>query len=402
MRDLKDGIRALVRLDFQGRVHKTFRGTDNDKRFEQECLVLKALEERGCDYVPRLLEAHPEELRIVTTSCGAPAPALSEKKAQSLFAALERDFGILHDDPFPRNVTYSPQLGRFCLIDFELATILPMPGTCPVPESDIWKVRWHARTEKGSTHSANDDAWLALSLSENGSTVRSDLSESLLDPNHLLLGVSDGMGGQNAGELASRLIFAWVKKKASLIYSGLRTSPDDLSPILSILKEAHQGLNQLAEENGQSKRMGATATIAYITPGKLHYAHIGDSRLYLHRAGETQLITSDQTIAFREWADGKISEYQFRSHPRRSALYDCLGAGHQMIHPQLGSLDLLHGDRILLCTDGIVDGLAETAIHHELKSESPLETIAADLHKRSLDNDGKDDSTFIFAEISRV
>jgi len=296
-----------------------------------------------------------EELRIVTTSCGSSAPALSEKKAHSLFAALERDYGIVHDDPFPRNVTYSNQLGRFCLIDFELATILPMPGTCPVPESDVWKVRW-----------------LALSISEKGSTLRSDLSESLLDPNHMLLGVSDGMGGQNAGELASRLIFSWVKKKASHIYTGLQTSSDDFSPILDILTEAHQGLNQLAEENNQAKRMGATATIAYITPGKLHYAHIGDSRLYLHRAGETQLITSDHTIAFREWKEGKINEYQYRSHPRRAALYDCLGAGQ------------------------------ESSIHHSLRSDKALNAIASELHIRSIENDGKDDSTFILTEITQV
>jgi len=402
MKDLKDGIRALVRLDFQGRVHKTFRGTDNDKRFEQECLVLKTLEERGCGYVPKLLESYPEELRIVTTSCGSSAPALSEKKAHSLFAALERDYGIVHDDPFPRNVTYSNQLGRFCLIDFELATILPMPGTCLVPESDVWKVRWLARTAKGSTHTANDDSWLALSISEKGSTLRSDLSESLLDPNHMLLGVSDGMGGQNAGELASRLIFSWVKKKASHIYTGLQTSSDDFSPILDILTEAHQGLNQLAEENNQAKRMGATATIAYITPGKLHYAHIGDSRLYLHRAGETQLITSDHTIAFREWKEGKINEYQYRSHPRRAALYDCLGAGHTNINPQLDSIPLMHGDRILLCTDGIVDGLAESSIHHSLRSDKALNAIASELHIRSIENDGKDDSTFILTEITQV
>jgi len=121
MKELKDGLRALVRLDFQGRVHKTYRGSGTQDRYNQEVAVLKVLEERGCPYVPRLLEEHPEELRIVTTSCGGPAMHLTQKKATELFDALARDYGVQHDDPEPRNVTYSPQLARFCLIDFELA-----------------------------------------------------------------------------------------------------------------------------------------------------------------------------------------------------------------------------------------------------------------------------------------
>ena len=72
MKELKDGIRSEVRIDFKGNVHKKFRGTDKDKRCENEARILKALEERGCPYVPKLLEHYPEEDYIVTipTSSG--------------------------------------------------------------------------------------------------------------------------------------------------------------------------------------------------------------------------------------------------------------------------------------------------------------------------------------------
>jgi len=128
MRDLKDGIRAHVRLDWMGRVHKRFRGTDADKRYENEVKVLKVLEERGCEYVPKVLEEYPEELYFVSTSCGKPADMISKERADQLFADLERDYGVRHLDAEPRNITYDMRAGRFCIIDFELAEILPPPA----------------------------------------------------------------------------------------------------------------------------------------------------------------------------------------------------------------------------------------------------------------------------------
>ena len=131
MRNLKDGIRAHVRLDWMNRVHKRFRGTDADKRYATEVAVLKVLEERGCDYVPKLLEEHPEELWFVSTSRGQTASSISKTRADQLFAELERDYGVRHLDPEPRNITYDTHAGRFCIIDFELAEILPMPSGEP-------------------------------------------------------------------------------------------------------------------------------------------------------------------------------------------------------------------------------------------------------------------------------
>lgn len=127
MRNLKDGIRSLVKIDFYGNVHKYFRGTDKETRFANEVRILKALAERGCPNVPKLIEAHEGELHLVTSNCGSPAPNITKKKSDSLFAKLEKEYGVRHDDPEPRNITYDPVAGQFCVIDFELATLLDMP-----------------------------------------------------------------------------------------------------------------------------------------------------------------------------------------------------------------------------------------------------------------------------------
>ena len=123
MHDVKDTVRAQVRIGYDGRVHKTFRGHRARERFEHESRVLRHLEAHGCDFVPRLLEADPEALRIVTTNCGKLVERLPEERQKEIFAELEK-YGVRHEDPFLRNITYRITDGRFCVIDFEFATLL--------------------------------------------------------------------------------------------------------------------------------------------------------------------------------------------------------------------------------------------------------------------------------------
>ena len=130
MQQAKDTARATVRLGYDGRVHKTFRGHMAKERFEHEVRVLKYLEKAGCNFVPRVLETDPENLYMVTTNCGTRVDHLSEDKRLQLFAELEQ-FGVRHDDPYMRNVTYRNSDGRFCIIDFEFATIFDQPNIGP-------------------------------------------------------------------------------------------------------------------------------------------------------------------------------------------------------------------------------------------------------------------------------
>jgi hypothetical protein len=120
----KDTLRSTVKLSFDGRVFKTYHGPNARQRFDTEVRVLKHLEARGCHFVPRLLEADEKIPRIITTNCGQRVEKLDDTRRDELFAELET-FGVRHDDPDVRNVTYRFSDGRFCLIDFEFATILP-------------------------------------------------------------------------------------------------------------------------------------------------------------------------------------------------------------------------------------------------------------------------------------
>lgn len=135
MPDVKDTRRAHVRIGYDGRVTKTFRGHQAAERFENEVRVLGWLASRGCPYVPKLIDSDPTSLRLTTSNCGSRVEHMTETRMREIYADLERDFAVRHDDPYLRNITYDAHAGRFCIIDFEYATILD-PSAPPGPRLD--------------------------------------------------------------------------------------------------------------------------------------------------------------------------------------------------------------------------------------------------------------------------
>lgn len=124
MQQVKDTLRATVRIAYDGKVHKIFRGPKAPERFANEVRVLQFLENQNCPFVPKLLESYPDELRMVTSNCGARVEHIDDARAHELFEEL-KSYGVRHDDAETRNITYRKTDGRFCVIDFEFATILP-------------------------------------------------------------------------------------------------------------------------------------------------------------------------------------------------------------------------------------------------------------------------------------
>lgn len=132
MHEAKNTARAVVHIGYDGRVHKTFKGPQARERYENEVRVLEFLENQGCGFVPRVLEKDGAKLYLVTSNCGSRVDHVSEDKKKQIFAELEQ-YGVQHEDAEVRNITYNDKLGRFCVIDFEFATIL-LPGYPPSPK----------------------------------------------------------------------------------------------------------------------------------------------------------------------------------------------------------------------------------------------------------------------------
>ena len=123
MLNIKDSPRARVRFRSDWTVSKQFRGSNARARFENEIRVLRFLESKLCHFVPRLIHADPNLLEIVITHCGAAIQHLSPRKLEEIFSSFE-SYGVQHDDPAIRNVTYRASDGSFCVIDFEFALII--------------------------------------------------------------------------------------------------------------------------------------------------------------------------------------------------------------------------------------------------------------------------------------
>lgn len=399
MKVAKDGIRAKVRIGYDGKVFKEFRGTDADKRFENEVRVLKLLESRGCKFVPHVIEADPEKLLLVTTNAGHPA-SVSQEKADALFTELEEKYGVVHDDPFPRNITYHPQSGRFCIIDFELATIL----------ADEWSedvrldIQWAGLTRSGQRKKENDDALAVFSSLEGWETKQPLAGSVRLSREGVVLAVSDGMGGVKGGAYASALAVSELRRFLPAWLGDFRGSADPLATLEATVGSLHEYIIRRASLNPELSKMGATLVCSLFFRTEMHFAHVGDSRIYRWRKGELKQLTFDHSQVGRQLRDGQLNERQARMHPRRNILNQVIGANCQFVRPQMGTVSLNEGDYYLLCSDGIVDGLWN---HHirDLIAEGeeagvPVEAMTQRLLDEAYSRAGKDDTTLFLIKIT--
>ena len=141
--------------------------------------------------------------------------------------------------------------------------------------------------------------------------------------------------------------------------------------------------------------MGATLALAWFTPENMYLANVGDSRVYRCREGVLEQISKDHTAAWGQWKRGEISEIEYRNHPRRSALYQVIGGSHPTSCPHFAAIQYQVGDRFLICSDGLIDGVWERHIRNALAEDTLPRECCEKLIKRAADNAGADDTTVI-------
>jgi len=259
------------------------------------------------------------------------------------------------------------------------------------------RLTWAAATRSGTRKETNDDSWIVFSSDAEGSETHGESGTCALEERDLVFAVSDGMGGGNAGDLASSLI---LKRMAEVIPETFKAAasgffPDSLSHLSGAIRAVHADVNAAAMEDEARKGMAATLAIAWFSPENMYLANVGDSRIYHCRAGKTEQLTKDHTIAWGQLARGQIREIEFRNHPRRSALYEVIGGGRENISPHYAAVSFRSGDRFLVCSDGLIDGVWDRHIGDALTQETTPESCRDRLLTRSLANAGGDDTTLI-------
>src|SRR5262249_48294868 len=134
-----------------------------------------------------------------------------------------------------------------------------------------------------------------------------------------------------------------------------------------------------------------------------YFGHIGDSRIYhLPRAGGMRQITDDHTYVGWLRRKGEINERESRNHPRKNVLAQALGAGNQSIKPQIGEIHCELGDRFVLCSDGVVEGLWDRGIEEMIREPAPdvaNQPAAERLVKAAVAESGRDNATAMVIEV---
>lgn len=402
MLKVKDTLRATVNLTFDGRVIKAYHGPDAKSRFDKEVAILKFLEERGCDFVPRLLEADAEKLRIITSNCGTRVNHLDETRRAELFTELE-SFGVRHDDPDMRNVTYRQSDGRFCVIDFEFATLLSGAELKQV-EVPVFTLQWSGVSDIGKVRKNNEDSFLGVRFDSREVQRLGRVGDAAASDFDYIFAVCDGMGGAKAGEFASNIA---LEKTTTLLPRSFRKTSGEagFAEILAkLFSEIHRALLYLGTSYDECHGMETTLSLCWFTPGRVFFGHVGDSRIYHLPAGgkDARQLTNDDTHVGWLFRNGQINEREARTHPRRNVLQKALGGGNQFVDPQFGSVTFGPGDVFLLCTDGLTEGLYNHQIVDLMREADvgrPGESTAHRLVQASLANDGRDNTTALVVKV---
>jgi len=267
-----------------------------------------------------------------------------------------------------------------------------------VSEEPSLAIRWASRSDSGSRKPRNDDSLVAFASGASGAEILPAVGSRSLDSHDLVFAVSDGMGGGNAGDLASAVL---LEKMRSIIPETFKTAaagffPDCMAHLLDAIRAVHDHVNLTAAASPETHGMAATVAIAWFTPENLYLANVGDSRIYRSRGGVLEQLSRDHTSAWGQWKRGEIPEVQYRAHPRRAALYEVVGGGHQNVCPHHAAIPFRRGDRFLICSDGLIDGVWERQICNALacRDFDPGRAINA-LIDRAVGNDGTDDTSAI-------
>jgi protein phosphatase len=194
-------------------------------------------------------------------------------------------------------------------------------------------------------------------------------------PEGVLLAVADGMGGEAAGDRAAQIA---------------------IDSLESFQFEAADPLLQV-RENFQLSGMGTTLTTVFLCRGRAYWAHVGDSRLYLFRAGELKRVTWDHTLPDTLLKEGNITTEEARNHPAQHLLLQCVGCGR--FKASTGILDLETDDILLVSSDGLHHEIPEEEIGALLTGEEELAGALKKLVAAALDAGGRDNITIVAARV---
>lgn len=251
---------------------------------------------------------------------------------------------------------------------------------------------------------------LEIATATDSGMVRSHNEDSIFaDATSGFVILADGMGGYNAGEVASGIAAAMLGTGLKQVLDG--ADPGSIEPesgetlAVKILREQIAGANasiyQAAKSQPQYAGMGTTLVVGLFYDNRLSVAHIGDSRLYRLRGDEFKQITRDHSLLQEQIDSGMITEEMARFSQNRNLVTRALGIDNE-VEPEIHTYEVEVGDIYLLCSDGLNDMVEDDEIQLTLSSlQANLQLASQQLVQMANDNGGRDNVSVILVRILR-
>lgn len=260
------------------------------------------------------------------------------------------------------------------------------------PRAPAVKVLVCAKSDVGRARQTNEDACSVTEL-ETGTVIDAQGKDHKVDVGHkgVLLAVSDGMGGHQAGEVASALVIESLSRELVKDQQGpLHKQLEDA--VLRANRRVHNAARS-ADRHG----MGATLTAVMIRGNEAFIAEVGDSRGYLLRNGRLRQMTRDQSMVQMLVDQGVMSAEDARNAPGKNVILQAVGLGPD-VRVAIGRLELRRGDRLMLCSDGVSNQITDNELRDILTKSGPREACETMI---SLANErgGEDNETVIVADV---
>lgn len=237
-------------------------------------------------------------------------------------------------------------------------------------------MRWAQVTDPGLVRKVNEDSLY-------------------IAPEIGLLAVADGMGGHQAGEIASGMAIHTLERELPHM---LRKGASPEKALVDSVKLANISIYELSMQNQELKGMGTTITACLKQISNLFVAHVGDSRAYLVRNGNISQLTQDHSLVQELLRNGGINEEQALHHPQRNVLTRALGT-EKSVQVDLYHIKISPGDLLLLCTDGLTRYLSQGELLSVINNAPDINTAVRFLLGKALQSGGADNITIILAEI---
>jgi serine/threonine protein phosphatase PrpC len=206
--------------------------------------------------------------------------------------------------------------------------------------------------------------------------------------------VADGMGGAQAGEVASRVA-------VETFHEGLRDGADAERSLIAQVQEANSRINELSHASAEHAGMGTTITVVYVGEQEVSIAHVGDSRAYCLRAGELLRLTDDHSLVDELIREGKLTPEEAEEHPQRSVITRALGP-EATVEVDVRSFRGRPDDVYLICSDGLTTMLGESELLDILLAHESLHDCGEALIKAANAAGGKDNITVVLFRLEEV